>query len=72
MNEVRAAVAGPTEGLVGRHKQFLEQARELNDMGPHRRRSRSVASHDRDPRLASDIEASRRVACRVASMKVIG
>jgi alpha-amylase len=64
MNEVRAAVAGPTEGLVGRHKQFLEQARELNDLGggsseptpPPFRSFAFVASHDRDPRLASDIE----------------
>ena len=63
MNEVRTSVAGPTEGLLGREKQFLEQARGLNDVGgsseptPPRFESFAfVASHDRDPRLASDIE----------------
>ncbi len=63
MNEVRAAVAGPTEGLVGRHKQFLEHARALNDLGGSSERTPPpfqsfsfIASHDRDPRLASDIE----------------
>lgn len=67
MDEVRAAAVGPAEGLVGRHKQFLEQARDLNRLGgsspPTAPRFESFAfigSHDRNPRLASYLEEKQR------------
>jgi alpha-amylase len=69
MNDVRAQVAGPATGFAGRHRQFVEQAREVNRMAhdsslpfPDRpfESFAFVASHDRNPRLASDIEEMRR------------
>ncbi len=65
MNDVRADLAHPSPGLVGRYAQFVEQARLLNrtafdpslpfpdqpfEAYPY------LASHDRNPRLASDLE----------------
>lgn len=69
MNDVRTQIAGPAAGLAGRHRQFVEQARELNRTAhdpslpfPDRpfESFAFVASHDRNPRLASDIEEMRR------------
>lgn len=69
MEEVRAAVGGPGEGLVGRHRQFVEDARALNRMAydsslpfpdqPFQSYA-FVASHDRNPRLASYFEDRKR------------
>jgi alpha-amylase len=68
MNGARAQALSPTPGFVGRHKLFVEQARELNRTAydeslpfpdqpfhawPY------LASHDRNPRLASDLDAMR-------------
>jgi alpha-amylase len=53
MNEVRGQLSAPGSGLLGRYKQFVDEARALN------RTVQSfpfVASHDRNPRLASDLE----------------
>jgi len=69
MNEARAAIERPESGFVGHRKQFLEQARALNrtafdpslpfpdqpfEAYPY------LASHDRNPRLASDLEDMKR------------
>jgi alpha-amylase len=69
MNEVRADLARPSSGLVGRYAQFVDQARALNrtaydtslpfpdqpfEAYPY------LASHDRNPRLASDLEEMKR------------
>jgi glycosidase len=69
MNEARSEMARPGAGFAGRRKQFIEQARALNRMAfdpslpfpdqpfePYP----FVASHDRNPRLASDLEDMKR------------
>ena len=69
MDDVRAAVAGGSEGVVGRHRQFVEDARALNRMAydpslpfPDQpfQSFAFVASHDRNPRLASYLEDRKR------------
>jgi len=69
MDDVRAAVAGPNEGIVGRHRQFLDDAREVNRLAYDPSLSfpdqpfqsfAFVASHDRNPRLASYLEDRKR------------
>jgi len=69
MNEVRAEIARPGSGFVGRRKTFVGEARALNDMAiPTSLPSTDqpfepfafVASHDRNPRLASDLEEMKR------------
>ncbi|HYT88624.1 MAG TPA: alpha-amylase family glycosyl hydrolase [Gemmataceae bacterium] len=69
MNEVRSQVSGPRPGFLGRYKQFLRQARELNRSAFNPRLGFKdqpfqsfdyVASHDRNPRLASDLEEMKR------------
>ena len=69
MNEARAEVGRPGPGFAGRRKQFIEQARELNRMAfdpalPFPDQAFEpypfVASHDRNPRLASDVEDMKR------------
>jgi len=69
MDEARAAIERPDSGFAGHRKQFLEQARALNrtafdpslpfpdqpfEAYPY------LASHDRNPRLASDLEEMKR------------
>jgi alpha-amylase len=69
MNEARAGIERPDSGFAGHRKQFLEQARVLNrtafepplpfpdqpfETYPY------LASHDRNPRLASDLEDMKR------------
>jgi alpha-amylase len=65
MNDVRDDIGHPGSGLVGRHKQFIEQAREVNRTAytpplpfPDQpfESYPFLASHDRNPRLASDLE----------------
>ena len=69
MNDARAAIARPGEGFVGRRQQFVDQARALNRTAyesslpfpdqpfePYA----YLASHDRNPRLASDLEEMKR------------
>ena len=65
MNDVRNDVDHPSAGLVSRHKQFIEQARELHRTAhdptlpspePPFESYPFLASHDRNPRLASDLE----------------
>ena len=69
MNDVRADLAAPREGLVGRYKQFVDQTRALNRTAYNSslpfpdqpfQSYAFVASHDRNPRLASDIEDMKR------------
>ena len=69
MNEVRAEIGHPSPGLVGRYAQFVEQARALNRTAydpslpfPDQpfESYPFLASHDRNPRLASDIEEMQR------------
>ena len=69
MNEVRSQVAWPQGGFVSHFKQFIEQGRELNRTSykppqpfPDQpfQPFTYVASHDRNPRLASDIEDMKR------------
>jgi glycosidase len=66
MNDLRTHVGWPRPGFVGRFKQRLSQERELNRMSfdpslgfPDQpfQSFDYVASHDRNPRLASDLEA---------------
>jgi alpha-amylase len=69
MNDLRAEIARPGPGFTGRRRQFIEQARALNRTAyepplpfpdqpfepyPY------AASHDRNPRLASDLEEMKR------------
>ena len=69
MNEARSEMARQEAGFAGRRKQFIEQARALNRTAydpslpfpdqpfePYP----FVASHDRNPRLASDLEEMKR------------
>jgi alpha-amylase len=69
MNEVRSQVSGPKPGFLGRYKQFVTQAQELNRMAYNPSLGFPdqsfqpfdyVASHDRNPRLASDLEEMKR------------
>jgi alpha-amylase len=69
MNEVRAEIAHPGRGFAGRRKAFISEARALNGMAtptslPFTAQPFEpfafVASHDRDPRLASDLEEMKR------------
>ena len=69
MNEARSGIERPDSGLAGHWKQFIDQARALNrtafdpslpfpdqpfESYPY------LASHDRNPRLASDLEEMKR------------
>jgi glycosidase len=69
MNEVRAGLARPSPGVVGHFAQLVDQARALNrtaydPSSPFPDQPFEaypfLASHDRNPRLASDIEEMRR------------
>jgi glycosidase len=69
MNNLRTQVSGPRPGFLGQYKRFLSQARELNRtahnpaLGFPDQPFQSfdyVASHDRNPRLASDLEERKR------------
>jgi glycosidase len=69
MNETRADIAHPGSEFVARRRGFIEQARLLNRMAydpalpfPDQpfEPFAFVASHDRNPRLASDIEEMKR------------
>ena len=74
MNDARADVGRPQAGFAGRRKQFLDQARALNRMAydsslPFPDQAFEpyafVASHDRNPRLASDLEEMKRRGMRL-------
>ncbi len=67
MTDVRDSLVHPAPGLVGRYKHFLEEARTLNRTAydsslPHPFPDQPfeaypfLASHDKNPRLASDLE----------------
>jgi alpha-amylase len=69
MNEARAENANPGAGFVGRRKAFITEARALNgkatmdSLPPTKQPFESfafLASHDRNPRLASDLEEMKR------------
>jgi glycosidase len=69
MNNLRTQVSRPEPGFVGKYKQFLGQARELNRSAyspsfgfPDQpfQPFDYVANHDRNPRLASDLEERKR------------
>ncbi len=65
MNNLRAQVGGPKPGFLNGYKQFVTQARELHrkappPSGPSFQPFDYVASHDRNPRLASDLEEMKR------------
>jgi len=69
MNEVRAQVEHPGSGFVGRRKTFISEARNVNRMSTAASLPFTdqpfepfafVASHDRNPRLASDLEEMQR------------
>lgn len=69
MNEARSELGRPGAGFAGRRQQFLEQARALNRMAHDASLPFAdqpfesyafLASHDRNPRLASDLEAMQR------------
>jgi alpha-amylase len=69
MNDARVQAARPSGGLAGRHKQFVDAARALNNMAssstlpatdPPFESFPFLASHDRNPRLASDFEEQKR------------
>jgi glycosidase len=69
LNDVRDQVSHPKPGFVGRYAEFLKRARQANREG-HRSPPRIeghpfqpfdyVASHDKNPRLASDLEQRKR------------
>src|SRR5262249_15998458 len=69
MNNLRTQVSGPKPGFLGQYKQFVSQARELNRMAYNPALGFPdqafqpfdyMASHDRNPRLASDLEEMKR------------
>jgi alpha-amylase len=69
MNDVRAETGRPGSGFAGRRKEFTTAARALNDSAtttslpatePPFEPFAFVASHDRNPRLASDLEDLKR------------
>jgi glycosidase len=69
MNDARAEIGRPGSGFAGRRKQFIEEARALNRTAydaslPFADQPFEaypfVASHDRNPRLASDVEDMKR------------
>jgi glycosidase len=69
MNELRAEIAHPGSSFAGHRKAFITEARALNAMAtPNSLPSTEqpfepfafVASHDRNPRLASDLEEMKR------------
>lgn len=68
MNELRTQVAFPAPGFLSRHKNYITEARSLNKrafnptLGFPDQAFQSfdyIASHDRNPRLASDLEMLR-------------
>jgi glycosidase len=67
MNALRRQVGGPQPGFLGRYKQFVTAARDVNRLGFARALGIApfepfdyFASHDRNPRLASDLEEMKR------------
>jgi glycosidase len=67
MNALRSQLDAPRPGFLGRYKQFITAARNVNRLGFARSLGIApfepfdyVASHDRNPRLMSDLEEMRR------------
>jgi glycosidase len=69
MNDTRSEIGRAAAGFAGRRKQFIDQARAVNRMAydaslPFADQAFEpypfVASHDRNPRLASDLEEMKR------------
>jgi alpha-amylase len=68
MNELRNQVSKPGPGFLARHKNYLTDARDLNKRAFNPKLGFTdqpfqsfdyIASHDRNPRLASDLEVMR-------------